>query len=373
MGLNTTYGDMAAGALSFPMAPQLLTQDELTVIAGALQGWEMIARSLDPALEAWGRKYGGGIVDGHLKLKLQTWFRNWVEPPTHYVVHQPRLSNGLWLRLFRTTMRTADQIIQATRDIQALNEEEMVARYAHYLGVGARERYETFEGWWNSTLACISQGEWHLAVYSPRWEAFISPVMDACDTSDLVDRTLAEYPAVTVQLYPGGEAGGVWNLAEAIRAGALVEVMGSACDAPPFGNWGTGAQVPFSGTVAGRVIAGIIHHRPDRVQAVRVAEGALGSVEVDAPNLGALLQDLYSVTGWRPDGFSVAAMTGTDPAAMDQAVLALTQNFTRILSIPGEVFHEGVQSHPGITPVYSRLVSTLSHVDFFRRAKPALV
>jgi len=361
--LETTYGDAAAGALSFPMAPQLLTGDELEVIAGSLQGWDLIGEYLDPALAAWTRIYGGGVVDGHLKLKLQTWFRNWVEPERTYVVHRPRVSNGQWFRLFRTGMRVAERISQAMKDVRDLNEEEVVARYDHYLGVGARGRFETFEGWWKATLACIQQGDWHLAVYSPKWGAFISPVIDEYEGEGLVGRCLAEFPPVSVHLYPGSAPGaGVWNLAEAIRDGAFVEVLGEMTDAPPFGKWGDGAVVPFPGG-GGRVVSGFIHHSNGRCQCVKVASGEMSTVEVDAPNLGAFLQDVYAVTGWRHERFSREVLAGGDPDGLEAAVVDLTDGFTRILAMPGQVFHEAVLSHPRIIPVFGRLVSTLPHID----------
>lgn len=104
-----------------------------------------------------------------------------------------------------------------------MSEDDLVARYDHYLGVGARARFETFEGWWAATLACLQQGDWHLAVYSPRWEAFISPVVDECAGEGLVERCLAEFPTVAPQLYPGSSDGtGTWNLAEAVRDGAFI-------------------------------------------------------------------------------------------------------------------------------------------------------
>lgn len=358
------YGDAAAGALSYPMAPHLLSKEELEVIAGALQGWEIIGENMDPAQRAWSRLYGGGVVDGHLKLKLQSWIRNWVQPPARYVVHRPRLANGQWYRLFRTTMHVAEHVDQAMKDLQRLDERELVARYAHYLGVGARERCATFEQWWRATLMCLHQGDWHLVHYSPRWEAFVSPLVDVPRSSHLVDRCLAEFPPVDVHLYPGSYDGsGVWDLSEAVRTGAFVEVMGDLHDAPPYGNWGDGIQVPFGGGVAGRIIIGLIHHAPDRCQTFQVQPGSMGTVEFDAPNPGPLLQDVYAVTGWRPEGICRGAAIGQDPTGLNEAVLDLTQNFTRLIGIPGPVFHEAVLACPQLFPVYGRLISTFTHVD----------
>ncbi len=361
----SAYGDIAAGALAYPMAPQLLTEAELQAIAGSIQGWELIAGVIDPAMAYWSARYGGGLADGTLKLKLQSWFRNWIQPPKHYNVHIPRVANGAWYRLFRTSMRVPERIQEATRNMANLSEEEVVARYAHLLGHGARARYgeDGFDRWCADVLTCIQQGEWHLAVYSPQWEAFISPVVDEPRSNDLIERCLAEFPAVNPQLYPVSESNGAsWNLAEAIRAGALVEVYGDRLDAPSFGDWGNGVLTAEVGPNSSRRISGFIHTRPDRTQAVPVQGGDMGSVVVDAPNMGSLLQDIYSVTGWRAPGFSQAALLGQDEDALCQEVLVVTQNHSLALEIPGKTFREAMATSPQIVPVYGRLVSTFTHV-----------
>ena len=370
----TAYGDIAAGALTYPMAPQLLEESELRTIAGALHGWEAIKDSLDPAMNLWTKQYGGGITDGALKLKLQTWFRHWVKPPSHYMVHLPRVSNGAWYRLYRTGMRIHEHIAAAATHAATLNEEALVARYSHILGHGARERYAErcedggFRSWWSDVLNVLKEGDWHLAVYSPQWEAFISPVQDEPATSGLIERALAEFPVMNPELYPlSTPLPGSWDLSRVIREGALVEVYGDLLDAPPFGGWGHGVAAAKKGPNRGRAISGIIHTRPGRTQAIPVAPGGARGVVLDAPNLGGLLQDIYAVTGWRAEGTSREAMSGGNDAALVQEILRISDNMGMAIEIPEDVFTAAVATSPQIIPVYGRLVSTLTHVSLDRR------
>jgi len=360
----TAYGNIAAGALAYPMAPQLLTEPELAAISGSLQGWDLLSGVIDPAMSYWSSRYGGGTVDGTMKLKLQSWLRNWVQPPRHYRVHTPRIANGMWFRLFRTSMRVAEKVEEATRVMANLGQEEVVARYAHLLGHGARARYgeDGFDRLWADALTCRQQGEWHLAGSSPQWGAFVQPVVDEPRSSGLVDRCLAEFPAVNPLLYPVSGVEGGWNLADAIRAGALVEIFGDRLEAPPFGDWGDGSQAAEAGPNKGRVIAGIIHTRPNRIQSVPVSSGNMGAVVLDAPNLGELLQDIYSVTGWRAPGVSRQALQAPDTARLNAEVAQLTADFSMAIEIPGNYFREAVATCPQIVPVYGRLVSTFTHV-----------
>ena len=370
----TAYGDIAAGSLTYPMAPQLLAESELRTIAGALHGWEAIKDSLDPAMNLWTRRYGGGIADGMLKLKLQTWFRHWVKPPSHYTVHIPRVSNGAWYRLYRTGMRIHEHITAAAVHAATLSEDALVARYSHVLGYGARERYAElcpdggFRNWWADVINVLKEGDWHLAIYSPQWEAFISPVQDEPGSSSLIERAMAEFPPMNPELYPlSSPLPGSWNLSQAIREGALVEVYGDLLDAPPYGNWGLGVPAAKRGPNKGRAISGIIHSRPGRTQAVPVAPGGARSVILDAPNLVGLLQDIYAVTGWRAEGISREAVSGYDDAALVREVQEATGGMTMATEIPEAVFAEAVATSPQIIPVYGRLVSTLTHVSLDRR------
>lgn len=361
-------GEIGARVMLYPMAPQLLAQPELEAIAGAIFGWDLLGDQVYPEIKHWSERFGGKF-DAFMKVKLQSWLKGWVKPPEHYVLHAPRIASGQWYRLFRTTMGVPQALRQAEEDRRTMAEEQLVQAYSSLLGPGSRERCDTLQEWWEGTLEVIRMGTWHVTVYSPRWQAFISPFhgfepgVDP-NTMSHADRIRAEFIPPIIQLYPGPfSRENVWNLAEVVRTGAYVEIFGERHEAPPFGvNWGEGVRQSRPGTSYNRTISGIIHRRGTEVQTIPVREAPeLDGVIIDAPDPFRLLQDIYAVTGWRPQGVPADAL---QPGQEER----LVRDFKEVICGAGQDKHlvvqrdqflDAVMVNPNITPVFGRLVSTI--------------
>lgn len=365
-----SIGEIASRTLLLPIAPHLLHEEELQAVNGSIIGWNVLLGELYPDIQRWTDKYGG-IFDSFLKVKLQEWFSGWLKPADHYVIHAPREANGQWFRVFRTTMFVEDQIRQAESDLKSLSTEQLIKMYSSYLGSGSIERCDSFKEWWEATLEAIRMGSWHIAVYSPKYQAFVSVLhnFDRTESLNVAEmnysaRLKLEFPPPIIQLYPGNfDRQNVWNLAELISSGAYIELFGKRLSAPPFcENWGTGVRYSRPGLCSNRIICGIIHRRGDLIQAIPVKDAPeLDAVLIDAPNPFFLLQDIYAVTRWRPPNIPAEALRldNTEHFIEGYSEAIFGENKNRVLAIQRDYFLDAIMMNPNITPVFGRIISTI--------------
>lgn len=360
-------GQIAQQALLYPMLPQKLTEAELGALAGGQFGFDILAGHLYPDMARIIERFGGGRFDAALKAKIQTWLNGWVEPPEHYVVHHPFFASGQWWRVFRTSMFMEKDLEEAHEAARVLSQKELEARYGWMLGLDAHERFTSHREWWETVLATIRMGSWHLSMYSPRYQAFISPfVLDAEETGGEVLMDLqSEWPKPSFRLFPvEGEAGfGVFDFARMIYSGAYIEVFGDLEPAPPFGKpWGKGVTTHRAGE--DQIIAGVIqvwvdssgqgHRRINRVS----DEPDITGVSIDGPDPFRMVQSIFSVTGWLPKGVASELMA---PDRLNDLVescqfLQGPTGDTPLL-VPKEVFLDAVQLNPALVPVFGKIVS----------------
>ncbi len=354
---------IAARTTLYPMMPQLLTEDELEAIAGAQFGIEMIGKTVHPQIGAEVARFGGGLVDAALKAKVQTWLSGWVEPPVHYLAHHPVEASGQWWRVFRTAIHLEADLTLAKELEESLPKEELEARYSHVLGIGARDRYESHERWWFDVLATIRMGTWHAAIYSPRYKAFISPLVGERAETEIGDLR-SEWPKLDFQLYAHDAPSiGSFNLARLIAAGALIEVLGDLTPAPAFGgNWGPGLQIERNED-GEQIVTGLIHaiQEPNGEQKRRVytVRESQGEVELDGPDPFRLIQSIYGATEWCPPGVLPELMA---PEALPRLVEEHGEALTGLagdapLIVPKRVFLDAIEVHPGLVPVFGRIIS----------------
>jgi hypothetical protein len=413
------YDRQATEALPLGMAPQLMTDDERMDAAFTWVGWEFLANTLTSALRRWTDAYGGDIIDASMKAKVQCWLQGWTKAPSSYAIHVPAIANGQWIRIFRTTMNLSRTLERFRYDYENKPEAEVVAEWEHHLGIGSRERHTGYRNWCRAahtfllgsnvplaaqfdadilvlpemevltkyrdsvlayvkrdafsgyaewalnTIDAIRVGEWHVAVYSPAWEAFVSPF--GTDDEDIlaaagsaIERCRREFPAIPVQLYPARPSMGL-NLSLAVFEGALIEIMGDRNELPPFGSsWGDGVILDRMGGAQGRRITGIIHKGIAGTQAFQIREEPQGYVQMDPPDPFSLIQDIYWTTGYLPNpDIDPTMMTPdriTEFADKWRHVFANPEAPT-MLVIPKQYFLDAVLTNPAIVPVYGRIIS----------------
>lgn len=355
---------IAHRATLYPMLPQHLQAEELEALAGAHFGIDLIGRTIHPEIAPILARFGGGMVDAAMKAKLQSWLAGWIEPPQHYLIHHPVKASGQWWRIFRTAVHMEADLEEAHEAARTLPMESLEARYSHVLGLGARGRYASHAKWWNDVLATIRMGTWHAALYSPRYRAFISP-LEGEKAEDEIGDLRSEWPKQAFRLYPTNpNSPQVFDLSRLISAGAFIEVLGDITPAPPFGsNWGPGVLVEAEHGVD-EVVAGIILARstPDGEGARTIFRADLtenGKVALDGPDPFRLAQAIYGATEWCPEGIPQVLMA---PEALSE----LVTNYATALAgptgddsllVPKAVFEDAIKIHPGLVPVYGRVIS----------------
>lgn len=365
------FGRVASQTMLLPMAPQLLTEDERAAVAGAHFGFEMLGRQLYPDLMDYTERFGGLRTDAAMRAKVHAWLAGWVEPPAHYTVHHPVRASGQWWRLFRTTMFVEQDLAQMREDALRMAPERLESLYGHLLGEGARGRFDSHQAWWENTLAVVRAGSWHSAVYSMRHQAFISPLLlDDSDQNRPIDSLRAEWPRPFIRMYPTEDArqdGHLFDFGRLIYAGAMIEVLGTLQTAPPFGEpWGPGVTLACEGATKGLRVAGLIHafdgsqgpqRRITTVSELPEVEG----VALDGPDAFRLLQAIHAVTGHVPKGVPATYM---EPERLNELVSECGALLTGMdgdepLIVPKRVFEDALALHPGLNPVFGRVVSTL--------------
>lgn len=365
-------GSIASRTLLYPILPQRMTEAELDALAGGQFGFDVIAGKLYPSMVRILERFGGGRFDSASKAKLQAWLAGWVNPPERYVIHHPVVASGQWWRIFRTTLFIQPDLEAAHEAARVLPQEDLEARYATVLGPAARERFETHHAWWEMVLATLRMGSWHIAVYSPRYQAFISPfILDAEDHhGDELKELRAEWsrPSFRLFLSADHEEAGVFDISRLIERGAYVELLGDLRSAPPFGaTWGSGVTQTRPGNSEGWVITGVIHAwtEPDGTDHRRVYSTAeapeVGGVAVDGPDPFRLVQSLFGATGWKPKGVGAEFMAPDrigDLVRSSASALCGPTGDTPLL-VPKEVFLDAILTHPGLIPVYGRVVSMM--------------
>jgi hypothetical protein len=413
------FDRQANAALTLGLAPQLLTEDELMGTTLSWVGWEFLANTLTRSLRDWTDAFGGDIVDSALKAKIQCWLQGWTKAPGSYPIHVPTTANGQWIRIFRTTMNLSKRLEAFKRDYDTKVESEVVAEWERHLGLGSRDRHTGYRSWCQAvrvflagmnqavamefeedvkrfqeadiltkyretvlpyvkrdaftgytewalnTIDAIRVGEWHIAVYNPAWEAFVSPFgTDDEETlalsSSSIDRYRMEFPHIPIQLYPTRPGVG-FNLSLAIFEGAMVELLGDRNELPPFGSaWGDGVILDRLGGSRDRRIAGIIHKHSSGTQTFRVREEPQGYIQMDPPDPFSLIQDVYWSTGYLPNKGIAQELMALDRIADFAEAWASTfanPDSPTMLVIPKQQFLDAVLTNPALTPVYGRIIS----------------
>lgn len=359
-------GHIAARTTLLPMFPQMLSPEERLELAGGCFGWDIIGEKVHPEVAQFIARFGGGKFDGLLKAKVQAWLMGWVTPPPYYSVHAPRVASGAWWRIFRSTLGVEPALQEADLDAQRLSESDLERRYADKLGPAARDRFPDHATWWENVRKVIRMGSWHLAVYSPALQGFVSPFgVDEDEVSDrALDRIRAEFRSPAWRLYPGAaDVPEAWNLSSAIYAGDTVELFGTLIDGLPFSEpWGEGVTQTQPGSTQGWVISGVIHTHSRGNQTFTVKEEPrANAVAMDAPDPYTLAQEIFAVTGWRPRGIPLEAM---EPSALNRLSTEFREQVTgkdmeSYLYVPREVFLDAVHANPNLVPVYGRLLSQI--------------
>lgn len=364
-------GRIASQTLLFPMQPQKLTEDELQAIAGAHFGWDALGGHLYPRMLQISERFGGHRVDAAMRAKVQTWLQGWVQPPDYYQIHHPLYASGQWWRIFRTAMFVEKDLAEAHDASRSISREQLEGRYLHVLGQGARERYESHEAWWQAVLGTIRMGSWHVALYSPRYQAFISPfVLDGQGEEGAIQDLRAEWSKPTFRLYstePTSAAGfGVFDLGRMIASGAYVELLGDLQAAPPFGEtWGPGVADPRHGGTAGWKVTGVIHvfqdnQGVDQRRVYRLMDAPeVDGIALDGADPFRLVQSLHAVTGWLPKGVPAELMA---PDRLEDLVKVAPPSLggptgDTPLLVPKEAFWDALSVHPALVPVYGRVIS----------------
>lgn len=353
---------IAAQTALYPMLPQLLRQDELEAIAGAQFGIEMISKTIHPELQGEVARFGGALADAALRAKAQAWLSGWVEPPSHYLVHHPVQASGQWWRLFRTAVHLEADLKAAREDAESMSQEALEDRYSHVLGVGARGRYESHERWWFDVLATIRMGTWHAAIYSPRYKSFISPLVGERAEDEIGDLR-SEWPKLDFRLYANQAASPqAFDLARLIAAGAFIEVLGDLTPAPPFGSaWGPGLQFERNGDE--ELVTGVIHAfktaEGDSARRIFTVRDAAAEVVLDGPDPFRLVQAIYAATEWIPAGIPQELMAPEElPSLVAEHGETLTGPMGDApLVVPKRVFLDALEVHPGLVPVFGRIMS----------------
>jgi len=360
-------GNIANQTLLYPMLPQMLGELELSAIAGGQFGFDILATKLYPEMARINERFGGGRFDSALKAKIQTWLSGWVEPPAHYLVHHPFFASGQWWRLFRTTMFVEQDLLEAQDHARTLSQQDLEERYAGVLGLDARPRFANHGAWWETVLATIRMGSWHLGLYSPRYQAFISPfILDAEESGGEEIKDLrSEWPRPAFRMFLTEEeiGFGVFNFSQMIHRGAFIEVLGDLQPAPPFGQaWGKGVSSDRTGE--DQVISGIIQAWTDeagleqRRISIVTEEPQVSGVAVDGPDPYRLVQSIHGVTGWLPKGVSEELMAPERlPDLVENCRFLAGPTGDTPLLVPKNVFLDAIQLNPGLIPVYGRIIS----------------